>query len=172
MPVSKQSIAVFSACALSLTSSLPYAKSTEKPEDISFESKIVEDGYFASVGCEKYIEELALPEKDTLRKISSRYEVDEILTYASGGENVIDNFEELFKNTKYTFSQKLISAKEKLKDKSNLTDKYDNGAYSPKEMKIAESSYKTIIKNQKEGGEQKKMSLAIYSAELQPPLST
>ncbi|HCL3996432.1 TPA: hypothetical protein N2B70_003484 [Pseudomonas aeruginosa] len=156
VPVSKQSIAIFSACALSLSSSLPFAKSTEKSEDLSFESKIVEDGYFASVGCEKYIEGLALPEKDTLKKISLRFEVDEVITYASGGQTVIDNFEELFKGTKYRFNKKLIAAKEELKDKSNLTDQYEDGAYSPKGMKAADSSYRTIIRNQKEGSEQRK----------------
>lgn len=149
----KHTITAISICVFSFSSGFVFAKQVEKKKDTSIESRVVADGYFWSADCDRYLDGLKASEQDTLRESISPIEVDETITYVAGGESIINTFEELFKNTKYSINPELKKTKDELEGKPYLRHDYSDEKYSSKTAEAAVSSVLKITKNQPKGSE-------------------
>ena len=112
------------------------------------------DGYFAQGECDKYISHLPLPEQDVMRKISPLVEIEETIYFVSGNDSIAEDFQELFKDTRYIFNPKLLKSKELLQNKPDLHRTYSDEVYSKgkteaaiKEWRVIASSHTKEVSN-------------------------
>ena len=124
----------------------PSSKPVDKSRDLSFQKAIVEDGYFASGECDKYIANLPPVEQDVMKAISPLIEINETIYFVSGNDSVAADFQELFKGTRYIFNPELIKSKELLRNKPDLHLGYSDETYSRAKVDVAIQEWQDIAK--------------------------
>jgi len=165
----KISIAILSAFALSFSANALSAKNTTKssdtPEDLSIQKEIVNDGYFATAECDKYLDGFAMPEQDTLKLISRTFQAEDAIYYIAGGGSWTGGFEKVITSTKYSLSPALVEAKKKLGGKGVIGG-YSDELYSEQKAKEATSSRKSIESNYAKGSVQQKNTRLFISCRV------
>lgn len=130
----KASIAVAGMLAVvfsgSVFSAKPPSKPVEKPKDLSLEKKIVEDGYFATGECEKYLSLSPSTEQLMIRRVSRLISLDDMIYFVSGKKSAVGDFEQLLTGTQYSLNPKLLEVKERLRKKPDLHLSYSDEIYS------------------------------------------
>lgn len=144
----KASIAVASMLALAFSASALSAKApskpAEKPKDLSIQKDVVNDGYFALGECDRYIAHLPLPEQDIMRKVSPLIEIEETIYFVSGNDSIAEDFQDLFRATRYIFNPKLVESKELLRNKPDLHRMYSDETYSKDKTEAAIKEWQVV----------------------------
>lgn len=165
----KLHIATISALLFSFSFNALAAKPTPKPveksDGLSLQREILNDGYFATAECNKYLEGFALPEQDSLKMASVVLQEDDAIHYVAGGSSWTEDFEKVIKNTKYSISPELVSAKKQLGGIGVISGYYDE-TYSEQKVRQAANARATVEKNYVMDSEQQKNAIRFIGCRV------
>jgi hypothetical protein len=121
------------------------AKTAPKETNEPYDFKVISDRYFLSEQCGKYLDGFTLMEKSVLMSAADSLSADDIITYVSGRDSVLEQFQKIFDSNGINFNASLVEARAKLKGQ-RFQANYTDEKYTPKKSNQALSNYMAIAK--------------------------